>query len=97
MIQAGCNEEKIKSVQHILLKEELKQNSEVQTMEDALCLVFLQFQFEDFLREHDEEKVVRILQKTWKKMSKAGREAALQLTFGEKAEALLQKALQPAT
>lgn len=93
--QAGYNEDEIKAVQHILLKEELKHDRDVQIMEDALCLVFLQFQFEDFVQQHDEEKIIRILQKTWSKMSEAGREAALQLSFDEKAKTLLQKALQP--
>ena len=95
--KAGYNEDEIKAVQHILLKEELKRDRDVQTMEDALCLVFLQFQFEDLVRQHNDEKIIHILQKTWKKMGEAGREAALQLPFSEKGKRLLQKALQPAT
>ena len=65
LLQAGYSEEKRKAVQHILLKEELKNDHDVQTMEDALCLVFLQFQFENFAQQHDDEKIIRILQKTW--------------------------------
>lgn len=91
--QAGYNEEEVNAVQRILLKEGLKQDPDVQVMENALCLVFLQFQYEDFLQQHDEEKVVRILQKSWNKMNAAGREAARHLTFSEKGKALLQKAL----
>jgi hypothetical protein len=44
-----------------------------------LCLVFLEFQYEDFRKEHDEEQVTRIIRKTWKKMSDNGRAAALAL------------------
>lgn len=92
--RAGYNNEEIKAVQHILLKERLKEDADAQTIEDALCLVFLQFQYEEFMAQHEEEKVARILQKTWSKMSKAGREEALQVTFSEKGGQLLQKALR---
>ena len=91
--QAGYNDDEIKAVQHILLKEQLKFDKEVQVMEDALCLVFLQFQYDDFLQQHDEEKVIRILKKSWGKMNDAGRQAALQLQYSEKGKALLEKAL----
>ena len=91
--QAGYKAEEIAAVRRILLKEGIKTNPDVQTMENALCLVFLQFQYEDFLREHDERKVVRILQKSWGKMDEAGRKKALEMAYGERGKALLQKAL----
>jgi len=93
MLEAGYSEEETKPVQHILLKEDLKRDDEVQTMENALCLVFLQFQYEDFIDKHDDEMVLRILRKTWKKMSEPGRNAALTLTFTGRAKELLMKAL----
>ena len=91
--ESGYTQEEIKAVRHILVKENLKTDDEVQLMEDALCLVFLQFQYEDFANKHEEEKILRILRKTWKKMSAAGRDAASSLVFGEKGKALLVKAL----
>ena len=94
MKTAGYEENVINQVQPIILKENIKANDEVQVMENALCLVFLEFQFDDFLRKHDENKVVRIIQKSWKKMSPPGRDAALQLTYDEKAQTLIEKALQ---
>jgi len=93
MLEAGYNEEEIKPVQHIILKENLKADDEVQVMENALCLVFLQFQYEDFISKHDDEMVIRILRKTWKKMSEPGRNAALSLSFKGRAKELLMKAL----
>jgi hypothetical protein len=93
MLEAGYNEEETKQVQHILLKEDLKRDDDVQTMENALCLVFLQFQYEDFISKHDDEMVIRILRKTWKKMSEPGRNAALSLAFNGRAKELLMKAL----
>lgn len=93
LLEAGYNEEETKPVQHILLKEDLKRDDEVQTIENALCLVFLQFQYEDFIGKHDDEMVIRILRKTWKKMSEPGRNAALSLTFTGRAKELLINAL----
>lgn len=91
--EAGYQEEEIKAVQHILLKENLRKDEVVQVMENALCLVFLQFQYEDFITKHDDQMVIRILQKTWRKMTGSGKEAALSLDFGEKGKALLMMAL----
>ena len=91
--EAGYNESEISEVRHILLKQNLKNDEEVQVMENALCLVFLEFQYEDFINNHDDEKVIRILQKSWKKMSEPGREAALRISFTPKAKALLIRAL----
>lgn len=93
MLQAGYDENDIEAVQSIIRKERLHSNPEVQVMEDALCLVFLQFQYEDFITKHGEDKVITILRKTWKKMSQGGREAALTLSFNEKGKELLEKAL----
>lgn len=93
MLQAGYEGEMIDTVQHIILKKNIRTDTEVQTMENALCLVFLQFQYEDFLEKHDEKKVIRILQKSWAKMSQPGREVALTIDFSEKGRVLIEKAL----
>ncbi|MDB5246212.1 MAG: hypothetical protein JWQ40_606 [Segetibacter sp.] len=93
MSEAGYPEDEINAVKRIIRKEQLRTDEEVQVMEDALCLVFLEFQYEDFLAKHDEEKMIRILKKSWTKMNQAGREAALTLMFNEKGTELLQRAL----
>ena len=41
----GYNEETIDRVKHLILKKRLKLDPEVQSLEDALCLVFLETQF----------------------------------------------------
>ena len=87
--QAGYNEGEIEEVQHIVLKQNLKADKDVQTMENALCLVFLEFQLEDFIKKHDDEKLIRIVQKSWKKMSEPGRTAALSLQYSPKAYTLI--------
>jgi hypothetical protein len=91
--KAGFAASQIEEVRHILLKENLKNDFQVQVMENALCLVFLEYQFEDFISKHEDEKVVRIVQKSWKKMTEPGRTAALALSYSPKAHALLQRAL----
>lgn len=93
MLKAGYEDEETKPVQHIILKENLKLDDEVQTMENALCLVFLEFQYDDFIKKHDDDMVIRILRKTWKKMSEPGRTATLSLNFNGRAKELLEKAL----
>ena len=90
---AGYNDAEIARVQRILLKQNLKIDEDVQVMEDALCLVFLEFQFEDFIQKHDDDKLIRIVQKSWKKMSEKGRNVALSLNYSPRAKLLLDKAL----
>src|SRR5690606_35307231 len=45
----GYDEDTIDRVQMIILKRKLKIDAEVQTMEDALCLVFLEFQYDELI------------------------------------------------
>ena len=97
MQQAGYNEGTIKKVQHIILKEDLRKDEEVQVMENALCLVFLEFQYEDFITKHDDESVIRILRKTWNKMTEPGRVAALSLTYHERGKNLIMQAISKAS
>jgi len=96
MQQAGYNEGTIKKVQHIILKEDLRKDEEVQVMENALCLVFLEFQYEDFITKHDDESVIRILRKTWNKMTEPGKAGDLLLTYNERGKNLIIQAINKA-
>jgi hypothetical protein len=91
--EAGYGPEMVKAVGSLLLKEDLRGKPDMQVMENALCLVFLECQYEDFLLLHEEDKIIRILKKTWAKMSQPGRDAALGLVFSEKGSALIRRAL----
>lgn len=93
LIEVGYDSETISQVRHIMLKQQLKIDQEVQTMENALCLVFLQYEFDDFIKKHDDQKLIRILQKSWAKMTAPGRNAALALNFSEKGLELIKEAL----
>lgn len=79
--EAGYDEATISRVGQLIRKENLKTDPEAQALEDAAALVFLESYFAEFSKQHDEAKLVTILRKTWRKMSKAGRGAALALPF----------------
>jgi hypothetical protein len=83
----------IAKVREIVLKRGIKRDRDVQTIENALCLVFLEFQYDDLLQKHSDEKMISILQKTWAKMSEEGQRVALTLQYSDRGKALLTKAL----
>ncbi len=91
----GYEEETIQRLKQLLLKLRLKLDPEVQLFEDAICLVFLENELSDFAEKHDQEKLISILQKTWKKMSSSGHQAAQELTkrLPAKAGQLVKRAL----
>lgn len=89
----GYEDAMIDAVRVINLKEGLKQNPDVQQIEDVLCLVFLETQFEGYIDQWESDKIIRILQKTWAKMSQRGHEAALELPLSDRARRLLEQAL----
>lgn len=91
--EVGYGEAMQERVADLNLKKGLKTDADCQTLEDALCLVFLEKQFAGFSEKTDEEKMVGILRKSWAKMSEAGREAALALELDEPCKRLVGKAL----
>lgn len=91
--QVGYDDEFIARVKKIILKKLIKKNEESQALEDVICLVFLDYYFDEFAAKHSDEKVIDILQKTWVKMSEKGHEAALKLPYSEKGLALVKQAI----
>jgi hypothetical protein len=92
----GYDEELIGRVDRIVRKQGMSTEPDTQTMEDALCLVFLEHELDAFMRKYpDEDKAVDILRKTWGKMSARGHDAALALPLGDAAKALVARALAP--
>jgi hypothetical protein len=91
----GCNftTEEAEEVAKLIRKEDLKMHEETQILEDVACLVFLDDQFETFEKEHDEEKIIAILRKTWGKMSERGHELALEIPMPDSSKVLIGKAL----
>jgi hypothetical protein len=91
--QAGYDASTINRVQSLLKKENLKTDPEMQTLEDVICLVFLEHYFSDFAKKHEEPKLIKILQRTWRKMSARGQAAALKLPLPPSDRWLIEKAL----
>lgn len=91
--EVGYDNSTIERVKSINLKKNLKTDSDVQTMEDALCLVTLEFQIEDFSSKHDDEKMIGIIRKTWAKMSELAKQEALKLQYSERVLELIKKAI----
>ncbi len=92
----GYDDGVLEAVRQINLKQGLQANADAQTMEDALCLSFLEHELAEFAEKHPEDKVVDIIQKTWAKMSDRGHRAALALELTAPAGELVKKALTPA-
>lgn len=91
--EIGYDEKIIRHVQELNLKKNFPDDSETRVLEDALCLVFLEFQFTDLAAKTAEDKTINALQKSWAKMTDAARAEALKLNYGERENALLQRAL----
>jgi hypothetical protein len=89
----GYDEDVIAQVQDLNRKKNLGRDPDCQTLEDALCLVTLQYQLADLVAKTEREKMIGILQKTWKKMSEAARAEALKLAYSPAERDLLQAAL----
>ena len=92
----GYDEAMIGSVQALLRKERIKSDPDMQLLEDVICLVFLESYFHEFAQDHDEPKLVTILQRTWKKMSPRGQQVALELSLPPQDRALIERALKAA-
>ena len=96
LLGSGVPEAEAAEAANWVSKNGLKTNSGTQALEDAACLVFLENEIEAFAAQHasyPRDKFVGILQKTWKKMSPAARDFALQLTLAPGIAALVKEAL----
>ena len=59
--------------------------------------MFLEFHLDQFLDDYahySEDKMLKIIRRTWKKMSTVGHQAALELAFSTAASDWVQKALK---
>jgi hypothetical protein len=91
--EAGYDESVIRRVQELNLKKNFPADPETRVLEDALCLVFLEFQLAGLAAKTAEDKTINALQKSWAKMSEAARAEALKLDYGPREKILLQRAL----
>lgn len=92
--ELGYDKGTIEHVKSLNLKENLGKDPDVQVLEDALCLMFLQYQFSDLAKKATDEKMVNAIRKSWGKMSEEGRAAALELEFDLNEKRLLDLAFK---
>jgi len=94
--EVGYPEEMVRRVQELNLKKGLPHDPEMQVLEDALCLVFLERQLAELAAKTSEEKLINALARSWRKMSPRGREAALQISYPDSLRSLLERAIAQA-
>ncbi len=90
--RSGYDADAIARIGAIVRKEGLKRDADAQALEDVACLVFLEFHAADFAAKHAQDRTVDILARTWRKMSEAGRAAALKLDLPPAVRALVEMA-----
>lgn len=77
MADAGYGPDDIDQARRMLTKQGLKRDPEVQALEDVICFTFIRWYLGDFMSEHADKGVPRIIEKTARKMSPEGRARAL--------------------
>ena len=84
----------IERVQQLVRKQgNLAKDPDMQALEDALCLVFIETQLHDLAVRTEEDKTITIIQKTAKKMSNQALDLAVELDLSDEDRALLGRAL----
>ena len=92
--EAGYGDNIVARVQSLNLKKKFPTDPESRVLEDALCLVFLQYQFADLANKTERDKMIVVLQKSWKKMTPQAREVAPKLDYAAREKELLDAALK---
>jgi len=90
---SGYDELIIEKVKSLLLKKNLTTNRDTQTLEDVICLVFLEYYSEEFAAKHPDEKVIDILRKTIKKMSAKAIQSVAELSLSDKIKSMIHAAV----
>jgi hypothetical protein len=91
----GYDEPTTARVQQLVRKRGLGSDADVQVLEDALCLVFIETQLHDLAARLEPDKLVDVVEKTAKKMSAHALELALGLDIDPGDRALLVQILGP--
>jgi hypothetical protein len=89
----GYDGDEIARVGALIAKTGRTSDPQVQTHEDALCLVFLQTQFSALADRLGDDKTIDVLKRTLVKMSPRGRTEALELAMSDRERALVERAL----
>ena len=92
LLASGYDADEIVRVGSIVTKRHLATDPVVQTHEDALCLAFLELQFDQLADHLGDDHMVDVVRKTLAKMSPAGIEAAGTIPMSERGAAILRAA-----
>ena len=95
MEESGYRPEDASRVATMVRKEGLGRDDAVQAVEDCACLVFLENYFADFLHKVEHDHMVRIVRKTWRKMSARAQELAMTIPLTKEAQRIVADALEP--
>ncbi len=90
---AGVEPATVERAAAIVAKVGLGSDPEVQVFEDAVCLTFVETQFDTTADRLDADLMVDVVAKTLAKMSDAGRSAALTLDLDARATSIVTDAL----
>lgn len=91
--KVGYPEDFINEVKNLILKKNFPKNPESRILEDALSLVFLEFQFSELAEKTESAKMIEILRKAWKKMTPEAQKIAQTIFYQPKEADLIKKAL----
>ncbi len=90
---AGYDAATAARAQALVRKQGLGRDPEVQVLEDALCLVFLETQFRELAERLEEDKLLDVTRKTLRKMSAGAIARAGELPLDDRSRALLERAV----
>ena len=77
MRDAGYDDDAIAQAERMLTKQGIKRDPDVQAMEDVVCFTFIRWYLGDFSQTQPDDRLLRIVEKTARKMSPEARERAL--------------------
>lgn len=93
LAEVGVPADEIERVRAIVAKQGLGTDPAAQTHEDALCLVFLESQFDELTDKLGDEHMVEVVRRTARKMSPRALELAGTLPFSAHGAEVLARAL----
>lgn len=90
----GYSRAELQRIEALIAKQpDRARDADAQTLEDALSLVFFQTQLDATLPGLDEAQARRVLGRTWRKMSAAGRDAVRGLPISDAGRAAIRAAI----
>ena len=90
----GYSSEQVDRVKVLIEKKNFAEDPDTQLLEDVASLVFFEYDFDKFATTQPEEKLLGIIQRTWRKMSAKGRRSVRGLKLSTASMKLVNTALK---